>query len=375
MTTAIFNFAESSTLCVGDWVEVRTKDEILATLDSAGCLEGMPFMPEMFAFCGQRFKVYKRAHKTCDTAFPVQGRRVAHAVHLDTRCDGSAHGGCQAGCLIFWKDAWLKPVNRRSPDSSLTSADSNASQTQQDSFCTESIVSACSTKNDGTGQAYACQATQLHYASAPLPWWDVRQYIEDYRSGNVSLWRIVCGAVYFLTYWLSRAGIGLGRPTRWFYDKFYPLWHGSPFPRRHGAIPEGTSTPAQTLNLQPGDLVRIKSHADIVKTLSTNNRNRGLYFDAEEVPYCGGTYRVLRRISRIINERTGRMLEMKTPCVVLDSVICQSRYSECRLFCPRSIYAYWREIWLERVEPPVPTSGLRAPAADTSPFEPASMGR
>ena len=96
--------------------------------------------------------------------------------------------------------------------------------------------------------------------------------------------------------------------------------------------------------------MRVKPHKEILKTLNIRNRNRGLYFDAEEVPYCGKTFRVLKRVNRIINEKTGRMLEMQTPCVILDSVICQSRYSECRLFCPRSIYAYWREIWLERVE-------------------------
>ena len=100
--------AAGSRLKVGDWVEVRSKEEILATLDRDGCLEGMPFMPEMLSFCGQRFQIYKRAHKTCDTVFPVRGRRVHEAVHLNTRCDGSAHGGCQAGCLIFWKQAWLR---------------------------------------------------------------------------------------------------------------------------------------------------------------------------------------------------------------------------------------------------------------------------
>src|SRR5215467_1676004 len=73
----------------------------------------MPFMPEMFAFCGKRFQVYKRAHKTCDTVFPIRGRWVDRAVHLETRCDGQAHGGCQARCLIFWKEAWLKPVADR----------------------------------------------------------------------------------------------------------------------------------------------------------------------------------------------------------------------------------------------------------------------
>ena len=71
----------------------------------------------------------------------------------------------------------------------------------------------------------------------------------------------------------------------------------------------------------------------------------------KKFPYCGGTYRVLKRVTKIIHEKTGKMLEMKTPSFILDSVICQSRYSECRLFCPRSIYSYWREIWLERVGP------------------------
>src|ERR1700685_3740273 len=106
--------ATSSKLKAGDWVEVCSKDEILQTLDSSGQLDGMPFMPEMFAFCGKKFRVYKRAHKTCDTVFPVRGRRVSSAVHLETRCDGSAHGGCQASCLICWKDAWLKKVSRKS---------------------------------------------------------------------------------------------------------------------------------------------------------------------------------------------------------------------------------------------------------------------
>jgi hypothetical protein len=76
-----------------------------------------------------------------------------------------------------------------------------------------------------------------------------------------------------------------------------------------------------------------------------------MFFDAELVPYCGGTYTVLKRVARIIDEKTGRMRELKNPCIILDSVFCQSRYSACRMFCPRGIYSWWREIWLERVEP------------------------
>ena len=109
----------------GGWVQVRSKEEILRTLDSNGQLDGMPFMPEMFAYCGTRFQVYKRAHKTCDTVFPVRGRRVARAVHLETRCSGDGHGGCQAGCLLFWKEAWLQPVDPA--DSRLVQQIGNAS--------------------------------------------------------------------------------------------------------------------------------------------------------------------------------------------------------------------------------------------------------
>jgi len=34
---------------------------------------------------------------------------------------------------------------------------------------------------------YACQLTELFRATERLPWWDVRQYLEDYESGNASL--------------------------------------------------------------------------------------------------------------------------------------------------------------------------------------------
>ena len=95
----------------GEWVEVRSKEEILKTLDHKGQLNGLPFMPQMFQFCGRRFRVYKRAHKTCDTVNDYKGRKMDSAVHLEgIRCDGQAYGGCQAACLIYWKEAWLKRV-------------------------------------------------------------------------------------------------------------------------------------------------------------------------------------------------------------------------------------------------------------------------
>ena len=73
----------------------------------------MPFMPQMFQYCGKRLKVFKRAHKSCDTIaikWDYPGRSIADGIHLNLRCDGQAYGGCQAACLIFWKEQWLKPA-------------------------------------------------------------------------------------------------------------------------------------------------------------------------------------------------------------------------------------------------------------------------
>jgi len=345
---------KASRLSARDWVEVRSKEEILSTLDSNGQLDGMPFMPEMFAFCAQRFQVYKRAHKTCDTVFPIRGRRVDRAVHLETRCDGQAHGGCQAGCLIFWKEAWLKPVSETSGGDAAARVEAHSSDLglAPTARCTESDVYAraqVSSPEDGV-PAYVCQATRLPYATAHLEWWDVRQYVEDYWSGNVGLWRIVCGLVYSTYHRISQAGIGLGPAMEWFYNTFHRLWGGTRFPGTAGVIREGQPTPTGALNLQPGELVRVKSHEEILRTLNTGSRNRGMGWDAEMVPYCGGTYRVLRSVTKIIDERTGKMTQMKSPSVILDSVVCEARFSRYRMFCPRSIYSFWREIWLERVD-------------------------
>src|SRR6185503_19428316 len=150
---------EASELRAGDWVTVRSKEEILRTLDRDGQLDGMPFMPEMFAFCGQRFQVHKRAHKTCDTVFPTRSRRVDRAVHLETRCDGQAHGGCQAGCLIFWKEAWLKPAGGR-PSAAAASGGETSGEAVGGSTagCSESTVRAHAqvTSQNGESPTYLC---------------------------------------------------------------------------------------------------------------------------------------------------------------------------------------------------------------------------
>jgi hypothetical protein len=347
-------------LSVGEWVEIRSKEEILATLDRQGQLDSLPFMPSMFQYCGRRFKVFKRAHKTCDTVNRTGGRRMSNAVHLEgLRCDGASYGGCQAGCLIFWKEAWLKRV-----DHSLAAPQPTPRRSSTGS-CTEAdVIAGTRDTSGGSGDEtkYVCQATQIPRATTPLAWWDLSQYLEDYQSGNVGLRRLACGFVYACYYNLSESGIGLGAVMRRLYNAFQAVWGGIPYPRLGGTIPAGQRTPSATLNLQPGEFVRVRRYAEILATLDTDHKNRGLLFDAEAVPYCEGTYRVARRVQKILDERTGILRHMKTDSIVLQDVYCQSRYSDCRMFCPRSIDSYWREIWLERIPGAAP--GDRPVATD-----------
>jgi len=339
-------------LHAGDWVEIRSKEEILKSLDQKGQLDGMPFMPQMFEYCGKRLQVYKRAHKTCDTVNRTGGRLLADAVHLETRCDGKAYGGCEAACLIFWKEAWLKKVTEPTSPVAVLPTEAPTRGGVQTSVCREEDVWAGTRASGNEGAKapiYVCQATQVPAATAPLAAWNVRQYVEDLESGNVGVARMARGFIYMGFIWLSNAGIGLGRPLRWLYDALQRLWGGVPYPRRAGRIPAGVPTPHGELEVRPGEWVRVKSYDQILATLDANNKNRGLVFDAELVPYCGRTFRVLQRVNRILDEQTGKMMEFKNPCITLENVICEARYSECRLFCPRAIYSYWREIWLERV--------------------------
>jgi len=338
-------------LRAGEWVQVRSKEEILRTLDARGQLDELPFMTEMLRYCGRTFQVSKRAHKTCDPAVGIIGRSMANAVHLENlRCDGAAHDGCEADCLIFWKEAWLKRVDANSAAAESAPAGGNGPPT--DGRCTEEMIRSGGKIAPAPGESeptYVCQNTQVKFASQPLKWWDARQYVEDYTSGNVRAWELATGFIY--TFWrtVAEAGVGLGTPMRLVYDAFQRMIGGSPYPLRPHGVPDGAPTPKALLDLQAGERVRVKPFPEILKTLDSRYRNRGLYFDPDYVPFTEREFKVKRRVKQIVDERTGKMIRFKSDAIVLENVVCEGRYAVCRRFCPRAITPYWREIWLERV--------------------------
>jgi hypothetical protein len=301
----------------------------------------------MFQFCGRRYRVRAVAHKTCETAHKTwQGRRLRETVHLaDLRCDGAAHGGCEAACTLYWKDVWLRRVGEAATPAEPRSAGA---------ILTEAQLLAATRRAAGDSQGepcYSCQATQIYDATAPLAWWNLRQYVLDVSTGNHSLGRVIC--VLFLSACREalRRTPTAWRVVNWFNERMHLWLTGRPAPGQSGKIKRGQRTPTERLDLKPGDLVRIKSRSEIDATVDQFGRNRGLSFDPEEMaPYCGGVYRVRSSVKQILDEVTGKMVRMKQPCIILEGVYCRSEYAGCRLNCPRAIPCYWREIWLERVD-------------------------
>ena len=187
-----------------------------------------------------------------------------------------------------------------------------------------------------TGSCYTCQFTRLTAASHPMSRWDVRQDLKPLLTGN-----------------LTFGAFCIGMLTRMF-NKVDRLRGGSGYP----PISRGTlkKTPLLAYGLAPGDSVRVLGSERIAATLDVGSRNRGLWFDQEMVKHCSQRHQVSTRIERIIDISTGRMLEMKNPCIVLEGVDSSGEFMR---FWAQHEMLYWREGWLEP-ESGAPRQGLTA---------------
>ena len=157
-------------------------------------------------------------------------------------------------------------------------------------------------------------------------WWnDPRHYLRDLWSGNVRFAPFVKAVALALFNLVQAKTRGPTAPYREARDR-----------QTEKLLP---------LDLQPDDVVRVKSKREIETTL-TNSRNRGLWFDVEMHRYCGGEFRVTRRVQTIIDEANGRLLTMKNPSLILEGVTGTGEYLG---LCPQNELIFWREVWLERL--------------------------
>lgn len=309
-----------------DVVAIRPLEEILATLDDKGALDGLPFMPEMARYCGGRYRVFRRAARTCVEGI---GERTMHdAVFLTgLRCDGSSHDGCQRGCLFFWKQEWLQPAETTAPPPRQAA--------QQAAALADRLPVRFEDR-------YYCQSTELVRATGATPDAALREIgtlFDDLRHGEITPWH--------LARILARVAI----------NKVRKALGVRPIGRFTG---QAAGKPVERVGLRPGDMVEIRPRSEIEATLDPFGKNRGLLFDPEMASFKG-RFEVDQVLDRIILETNGKMRNL-AGTVTLKGVACTGL---CTRNCPRANPLYWRESWLKRIprtaEAEVPESVDRHP--------------
>lgn len=104
---------------------------------------------------------------------------------------------------------------------------------------------------------------------------------------------------------------------------------------------------AKDSELQPGDLVRVRSKDEIKETLSRWNSLKGCTFLEEMWPYCGTTQHVMKKVERFLDERDYQTKKTKG-VVLLEGIICAGTIDFGK--CDRSCFFFWREEWLEKIK-------------------------
>jgi hypothetical protein len=211
----------------------------------------------------------------------------------------------------------------------------------------------------GPEPIYRCQATDHAKASEPIDWYSPMQYVRDVRSGNVTFGAMMKSLVWW-TLGRARNSLRGYKAQVWLFDTLNHMRGGMQLQNLAGDL---AKTPRGKLDLVPGELVQIKTVEEIKATLDANQKNRGLYFDQEMLPFCEHTFQVRRRVTQIIEEPTGKMIKIPGDCIVIEGTACTGKY---HMSCPRAIFPYWREIWLRRVEESGQQLAKQAPTSATT---------
>ncbi len=102
--------------------------------------------------------------------------------------------------------------------------------------------------------------------------------------------------------------------------------------------------------LMVGDWARVRSREEIEATLDRWQELKGCAFLEEMWEYCGTTHRVLQVMERFLDERDYKVKKVRG-VILLEGVICRGTPVFGR--CDRCCHLFWRQEWLEKVDPPV----------------------
>jgi hypothetical protein len=95
----------------GEWVEVKSRQEIEATLDPAGKNRGLSFESEMVEHCGRRYRVAFQVRQIINEE-TAQMAHLTNTVALDgVTCQGLYAKNCPRRNYFYWREIWLRRLD------------------------------------------------------------------------------------------------------------------------------------------------------------------------------------------------------------------------------------------------------------------------
>lgn len=145
----------------------------------------------------------------------------------------------------------------------------------------------------------------------------------------------------------------IGQKNSWFNDKLqYSIrklrWYKKTISRnRHRPHNAGTIPYLSPDEIQPGDLVRIRSKAEIEQTLDGLRKTRGCTFQTAMYNHCGKQYRVFKKVNYFFDEAKQKTCKCNG-IFLLEGTYCNGKTAYLRP-CARNCFYFWQVSWLEKI--------------------------
>ena len=97
---------------------------------------------------------------------------------------------------------------------------------------------------------------------------------------------------------------------------------------------------------QPGEIIRIQLKEEIHATLDAWKRYRGCSFMDEMWQFCGGSYKIYKKVNHILDERKQRFIKLKD-VYIPEGLICEGNWPF--KDCDRSCFFFWKSGWLQKL--------------------------
>jgi hypothetical protein len=96
-----------------------------------------------------------------------------------------------------------------------------------------------------------------------------------------------------------------------------------------------------------GDIIRVKSKAEISENIDSMNKLDGCLFMNQMWDYCGMEFKIMRVVRHFFDEHQYKMYKPRAPLYLLKGSLCNGEVASFKHRCDHYCYFFWHEDWLE----------------------------